>query len=116
MSEDAGYGDPAQDAYSAYSTDTETSNDLYAASSAAQEAGDSFGSYLLNADSIDVAAQANDEWQDYNTAGDSAETSYDTGADTVDTPAAESSYDAGSSYDSGSGGDISQEYADYAGS
>ncbi len=94
MSEDAGYGDPAQDAYSAYSTDTDTANDLYAASSAASEAGDSFGGYLLNAESIDVAAQANDEYQDYSTAGD--------GAETTDT------YDAGE--------DIAQGYADYAGS
>ena len=68
----AGYGDPSvQDAYQ---SETQTENDLYEASSAAQLAGDGYGAYELNEASIEAGSAANDTYDEYNGTGEYAPT------------------------------------------
>lgn len=104
----AGYGDSS--VLDTYQTDTQTQNELYQESTDAMIAGDSYGSYELNAQSIEAGSEANNAYQDYNGTGDYSPTeSYSPDASSTDV----SSFDSSSS---GSSSDIASGYADYAGS
>jgi hypothetical protein len=97
MSEDSYYSTDATP-LETYQADTATSDDLYQASSEAQQAGDSYAASELNAASVDAGGDANTAWDAY-TAGD---TSSATAEDT-------------SSYDPSAGDDSAQAFSDYIG-
>ena len=63
-------GYQSTEAYGDYQDQTAQANDLYQASTEADLAGDSYGSYLLNSASIDESAQADQSWDQYMGAGD----------------------------------------------
>ncbi len=98
MSEDSYYSTDATP-LETYQADTATSDDLYQASGEAQQAGDSYGAYELNAASVDAGSEANTAWDAYN-------------AEDTSSASAENT----SSYAPSAGDDSAQEFADYAGS